>query len=99
MLKECHKLDEINAEFSTNITDMEQKIDGLQAISFSKDTLKRQKVEYKKLKSDFNQLKQLFDELKDINERVIHKYDSNDISKIKVKYNSMTSRFDFISNQ
>ena len=52
-----------------------------------------------KIKSELNQLKQLFDELKDINETIIRKYQTDDTSNIKVKYDRLVTRFNDLCNK
>lgn len=47
MLNECRKLEQINNEFANRIQEIEQKVESLPNLSFGKDTLKRQKSEYK----------------------------------------------------
>lgn len=46
-----------------------------------------------------NQIKVLFDEIKEINERILTKYDAEDTSKVKVKYERLVSRFDELCNK
>ena len=41
----------------------------------------------------------LFNELEEINERVLKKYETNDTSKIKLKYDRLVSRFTELSNK
>ena len=47
MLDECRHLDKLNSEFSDRVYEIEQKMQGLPEPSLGKDTLKRQKTEYK----------------------------------------------------
>jgi hypothetical protein len=47
MLEECRHLDRLNTEFSDRVNEIEQKMQGLPEPSLGKDTLKRQKTEYK----------------------------------------------------
>jgi F0F1-type ATP synthase gamma subunit len=54
---------------------------------------------FKKTRNELNQIKQLFDELKDINEKIMNKYQANDTSKVKVKYDRLVSRFNDINNR
>lgn len=50
MLNECKKLEQINNEFSNRIYEVEKKVDTFPILpSFGKDTLKRQRIEYKVL--------------------------------------------------
>jgi hypothetical protein len=47
MLEECRNLDKFNNDFADRISEIEEKIHGLPEPSLGKDTLKRQKTEYK----------------------------------------------------
>ena len=47
MLKECQTLDQINMDFIERINEIEQKVDSFPELTFGKDTLKKQKTEYK----------------------------------------------------
>lgn len=47
MLDESRKLEEVNSDFLSKIVDMEQKIDSLPEQSCGKDTLRKQKIEFK----------------------------------------------------
>jgi hypothetical protein len=47
MFNECQKLESINTEFMNRIIEIEQKVDGLPELTFGKDTLRKQKTEYK----------------------------------------------------
>ncbi len=47
MLNESLKLEQINSDFLNRIADMEKKVQGLPEPSFGKDTLRKQKTEYK----------------------------------------------------
>ena len=99
MLSDCRRLDQINNDFLNRIVEMEQKVETLPDLTYGKDTLKKQKTEYKNVKSELNQIKDLFDELKDIHEAIINKYQTNDTSKIKLKYDRLVSRFNEICNR
>lgn len=50
-------------------------------------------------KSELNQIKVLFDEIKEINERILTKYEAEDTSKVKVKYERLVSRFEELCNK
>lgn len=97
MLNECRKLEQINYEFTNRITEMEEKIQNLTPIGNAVDNLKLQKSEYKEMRAEINQLKSLFDELKEINQTIIEKYQTDDISKIRLRYERLVSRFNEIS--
>ena len=47
MLDESRKLEEVNSDFLGKIVDMESKIENLPEQSVGKDTLKKQKIEFK----------------------------------------------------
>lgn len=47
MLNESSKLEQINSDFLNRISDMESKVECLPEPSFGKDTLRKQKTEYK----------------------------------------------------
>lgn len=47
MLDDSRHLDKLNSEFSDRVGEIEQKMQGLPEPSLGKDTLKRQKTEYK----------------------------------------------------
>lgn len=47
MFNECIKLNEVNDEFMTKIIEMEQKVECLPELAFGKDTLKKQKTDFK----------------------------------------------------
>jgi DNA repair exonuclease SbcCD ATPase subunit len=97
MLSECRKLEQINYEFTNRITEMEEKIMNLPSIGNGVETLKKQKIEYKEVRSEINQLKGLFEELKDITQAIIYKYQSDDISKIRIRYERLVTRFNELS--
>lgn len=54
---------------------------------------------FQKTRSELNQIKQLFDELKEINEKMLNKYQANDTSKVKLKYDRLVSRFNDLNNR
>ena len=97
MLSECRKLEQINYEFTNRITEMEEKIMNLPSIGNGVETLKKKKIEYKEIRSEINQLKALFEELKDITQAIIYKYQSDDISKIRIRYERLVTRFNELS--
>ena len=97
MLNECRKLEQINYEFTNRITEMEEKLINLPSLGHGVETLKKQKNEYKEFRSEINQLKSLFDELKDITQAIIFKYQSDDVNKIKIRYERLVSRFNELS--
>ena len=97
MLNECRKLEQINYEFTNRITEMEEKLINLPSLGHGVETLKKQKNEYKEFRSEINQLKALFDELKDITQAIIFKYQSDDVNKIKIRYERLVSRFNELS--
>lgn len=128
MLNESRKLEEVNSDFLSKIVDMEDKIESLPERGAGKDTLKKQKIEFKvifwynsftktsqwnerptliflfcfamqRTKSELNQIKVLFDEIKEINERILTKYEAEDTSKVKVKYERLVSRFEELCNK
>ena len=47
MLDESRKLEEVNSDFLSKIVDMEDKIENLPERGMGKDTLKKQKIEFK----------------------------------------------------
>lgn len=47
MLNESRKLEEVNSDFLSKIVDMEDKIENLPERAAGKDTLKKQKIEFK----------------------------------------------------
>lgn len=49
MMEESRKLEEVNSDFLSKIEDMEKKIGNLPEPSVGKDTLKKQKTEFKVL--------------------------------------------------
>jgi F0F1-type ATP synthase gamma subunit len=97
MLNECRKLEQINYEFTNRISEMEEKITNLPSLGHGIETLKKQKSEYKEFRSEISQLKELFDELKDITQAIIFKYQSDNIDKIKIRYERLVSRFNELS--
>lgn len=74
---------------------MEQKVDSLPELAIGKDTLKRQKTDYKIMRSELNQLKQMLGELNEIYKSIVTNCESTDVdtSTLKVKYDRLTIRF------
>lgn len=56
MLNECQTLEQINMDFMERINEIEQKVDSFPELTFGKDTLKKQKTEYKVYSFFYNRL-------------------------------------------
>ena len=54
-------------------------------------------MEYKETRNEINQLKALFDELKEITQAIMHKYQTDDISKVRIRYERLVTRFNELS--
>lgn len=93
MLAECKHLSSVYDELMSKIGGMEQRVESLPELAIGKDTLKRQKTDYKIMRSELNQLKQMLGELNEINRTIVTNCSSDDTSTLKVKYDRLAARF------
>lgn len=104
MLKESEQLNELNESFNHRLNEMDSKLSHLVDIGFmGKDTLRKQKFEYKQIRSEMNELSKAFVQLKELFEHSFCKYESNrndfDLNLIKSMYDRCLIRFDDLNNK
>ncbi len=104
MLMESKQLNELNDDFNNRLNEMESKLNLLVDISYmGKDTLRKQKFEYKQIRCEMNELNKAFVQLKDLFERAFCKYESNrtdfDLNLVKSMYDRCLIRFDDLNNK
>lgn len=99
MLTDCTNLNGSYEEFLAKISAMEEKVERLPDLAVGKETLKRQKTDYKILRSELNQLRPFFDNINETNKSILDSYASDDTNAHRVKFERLAARFQDLENK